>query len=132
MLRRFTTAGTLSDLPLKMARGATARGPERIPGMTAVAGPAKTARRQEETLRTTDQPAVETADSGGVRASRPLAARRGHPAAPETAGVRRVRLLRLDNSRPRNARQGCGEFDGGEEAKVVVRDLLQQVRSINP
>src|ERR1035441_3716709 len=127
MLRRFTTAGTLSDLPLKMARGATARGPERIPGMTAVAGPAKTDRRPKEAPRTTDQPAVGTEGFGGARASRPSRRRRDHRAAPETAGVRRIPLLHLDNSRPRNARQGCGELDGGEEAKVVVRDLLQQV-----
>ena len=133
MLRRFTTAGTLSDLPLKMARGATAPGPERIPGMTAVAGPVKTDRR----------PGSGASDNGSAgrrdcefretsAPPRPLAAEeiiRPLPKLPECGSFE---LLHLDNSRPWNARQGCGEFDGGEEAKVVVRDLLQQVRSINP
>jgi len=56
----------------------------------------------------------------------------GAAADAEAAGVRRIRLLHVNNSRRRNARQGRGEFDGGEEAKVGVRDLRQQVRSINP
>jgi hypothetical protein len=112
MLRDFTTAWAPRDFPLKVACGATPRGQERVPGVTAFAGPAKANRRLEEALRTTNKPAVGTAHSGAVQTFAPCRLRRHDP--PETPGVRWVRL-HLGNRRSRHTSTACSQFDGCEE-----------------
>ena len=125
MLRRFRTLRARGYFPLEVARGTLSCRPERVPNMTAFADPADIDGRLELTLRALDNTTVGISHRGGVRV-RSSGAARGDDLGICPWLARMAPALHAESLRRRQARKRGSKFDGCKEAKIVVRNLLQQ------
>jgi len=128
MFRHFPTARAPGNFPLKMTHWAIPRCRKRVPKMTALALPPKVCKRPEKALRTTNESAIGTSHCGatGFVAMHFSQRTRVHNPSALEQRVRWARSLHLRNRRRRNASQGGSKFDGCEQTKIVVWDLLKR------